>query len=63
MCQKLEVWERRSRPFPLTLNTDRTCVAVFFENGSGKNLISSAKFETLELLSKKNYWCKGSHWG
>ena len=20
MCQKLEVWERRSRPFPLTLN-------------------------------------------
>ena len=22
MCQKLEVWERRSRPFPLTLNTD-----------------------------------------
>ena len=21
MCQKLEVWERRSRPFPVTLNT------------------------------------------
>ena len=21
ICQKLEVWERRSRPFPLTLNT------------------------------------------
>ena len=26
MCQKLDVWERRSRPFPLTLNTNALAI-------------------------------------